>query len=83
MDAYMTGMLIKSTACHSAQFRGTMEKRLCRNGVYSSAKCNAIDRLIAYTSIMLSHNGKVSRDSLEDRAFIAFNISITTNLGVG
>lgn len=29
---------------------------------------------------MLSHSGKVKRDSLDDNAFIAFSISITTRL---
>jgi hypothetical protein len=29
---------------------------------------------------MLSHSGKVKRDSLDDRAFMAFSISITTRL---
>lgn len=30
---YMTGKLIKSTACHSAQFNGTMENNDWRKGV--------------------------------------------------
>ena len=30
---YITGTLISSTALHSFQFSGTMEKRPCRNGV--------------------------------------------------
>lgn len=29
---------------------------------------------------MLSHSGKVKRDSLDDNAFMAFSISITTRL---
>lgn len=35
---------------------------------------------MAYTSIMFSHNGNVSSDSLDDRAFIALSISMTTRL---
>ena len=35
---------------------------------------------IAYTSFMFFHNGKVRRDSDEDSAFIALNISITTRI---
>ena len=31
---------------------------------------------------MLSHSGNVRRDSLEDRAFIAFSISMTTKLNI-
>jgi hypothetical protein len=44
---YMTGMLMSSTACHSLQFKGTMEKRPWRKGMYSSKKCSTIDRVIA------------------------------------
>lgn len=29
---------------------------------------------------MLSHRGRVRRDSLDDNAFMAFNISITTRI---
>lgn len=36
--------------------------------------------MIAYTSIMLFHSGKVKRDSLDERAFMALNISITTRM---
>ena len=36
--------------------------------------------MTAYTSIMLFHSGKVSSDSLDDRAFMALNISITTRM---
>lgn len=35
---------------------------------------------MAYTRIILSHRGSVNSDSLEDKAFMAFNISITTKL---
>ena len=35
---------------------------------------------MAYTRIMLSHRGSVRRDSLEDSAFIALSISMTTRL---
>lgn len=79
-ETHITGTLTNSTALHSFQFSGTIEKRPCRNGVYSRAKCSTIDRVIAYTRIMFSHRGSVMRDSLEERAFIAFNISITTKL---
>ena len=41
---YMTGALMTSTAFHSAQFRGRIENSAWRTGVYSSAKCRAIDR---------------------------------------
>lgn len=30
---YITGALMASTACHSGQFSGKMEKRVCKNGV--------------------------------------------------
>lgn len=76
----MTGMLIVRTARHSFQFNGRIENKLCKNGMYRIAKCSVIDRIIAYTSIMLFHSGKFSRDSLEERAFIALNISITTRM---
>ena len=39
-----------------------------------------MDRVMAYTSIMFSHKGNVRRDSLDDKAFIAFSISMTTSL---
>ena len=39
--------------------------------MYRIAKCNAIERVMAYTKIMLFHNGNVSKDSLDDNAFIA------------
>ena len=39
-----------------------------------------MDKVMAYTSIIFSHNGSVSRDSLEDRAFMAFSISMTTKM---
>lgn len=35
---------------------------------------------MAYTRIIFSHRGRVSKDSLDDKAFIAFNISMTTRL---
>ena len=76
----MTGALISKTALHSAMFSGTIENKPCKNGVYSSAKCNTMLSVMAYTSTMLSHNGRVSRDSLDERAFIAFSISITTRI---
>ena len=49
--------------------------------MYSSAKCSAIDNVTAYTRAMFSHNGSVMSDSLDESAFIALNISITTRLG--
>lgn len=39
-----------------------------------------MDKLMAYTRIMLSHRGSVKRDSLEDNAFMALSISMTTRL---
>ena len=47
MLTYITGMLMSSTACHSLQFKGTMEKSPWRKGMYSSMKCSTIDRVIA------------------------------------
>ena len=47
MFTYMTGMLMSRTACHSLQFKGTMENRPWRKGMYSSKKCSTIDRVIA------------------------------------
>ena len=44
------------------------------------AKCRAMDKLMAYTRIMLFQSGSVTRDSLDERAFTALNISITTRL---
>lgn len=76
----MTGALITRTACHSFQFSGRMENKVCNTGVYRRAKCNAMESVMAYTSIIFSHNGRVSRDSLEDKAFIALSISITTRI---
>jgi len=35
---------------------------------------------MAYTSTMFSHRGSVSSDSLEERAFMAFSISMTTRM---
>ncbi len=35
---------------------------------------------MAYTRTMFSHSGSVMRDSLEESAFIALSISITTSL---
>jgi hypothetical protein len=37
-------------------------------------------KVMAYTSFMFFHKGKVRRLSLELKAFIAFNISITTRI---
>ena len=48
--------------------------------MYRMAKCSPIDSVIAYTSIMLFHRGNVRRDSLDDNAFMAFSISITTRI---
>ena len=76
----MTGRLIYRTACHSFQFSGIMEKRVCKIGVYKRPKFRAIDKEMAQTSGILTHNGRVKRDSEDDRAFIALNISITTSL---
>ena len=44
------------------------------------AKWSDIERIIAYTRIMLFHRGKVRRDSLDERAFMALSISITTRV---
>src|SRR5690348_15817098 len=77
---HMTGALMARTAFHSAQLSGRMEKSDCRNGMYSKAKCSAIDRAMAYTSIMFSHTGSVRSDSLDDSAFMALNISMTTRI---
>lgn len=79
-ETYIIGALMYNTACHSFQFRGTIENNPCKNGIYSRAKCNAMLREIAYTSIMLSQRGKVNKLSLLDSAFIALNISMTTNI---
>ncbi len=35
---------------------------------------------MAYTRIMFSQSGRVRRDSLEDSAFMALSISMTTRL---
>ena len=43
-------------------------------------KWRAIDRLIARTKYAFFHSGSVRSDSLDDSAFIAFSISITTRL---
>ena len=43
-------------------------------------KCRAIDKLIANTRYGFFQSGSVRRDSLDDSAFIAFSISITTRL---
>jgi len=76
----MIGTLSHRTACHSFQSRGTIEKRPCKNGMYKRAKWRAIEREMAYTSIMFSQSGSVRRDSLDERAFMAFNISMTTRM---
>ena len=39
-----------------------------------------MDNVIAYTRIMLSQRGSVRRDSLDDNAFMALSISMTTRL---
>lgn len=44
------------------------------------AKCNVIDRMMAYTNIIFFHKGKVKSDALDDNAFMAFSISITTRI---
>lgn len=71
---------MKNTAFHSVAFIGRIENKPCRKGVYSRAKCNAIERAMAYTSIMLSQRGRVNRDSLDDNAFMALSISMTTRI---
>jgi hypothetical protein len=76
----MIGALMIKTAFHSFQLRGKIEKRVCRTGMYKSAKCKLMDRVMAYTSIILSHRGRVRSDSDEDRAFMAFSISMTTKM---
>lgn len=38
---------------------------------------------MAYTRIMFDQRGRVRSDSLEERAFIALSISMTTRLGGG
>lgn len=44
------------------------------------AKCRDMDRMMAYTSIILFHSGKLRSDSLEESAFMALSISITTRI---
>lgn len=44
---HITGKLINNTALHSFQFNGTMENRVCKIGIYSRAKCNAMDKDMA------------------------------------
>lgn len=82
-QTHITGKLINNTALHSFQFNGTMENRVCKIGIYSKARCNAMDKETAYTSIMFSQRGRVSRDSEDERAFMALSISITTSLVSG
>lgn len=77
---YITGKLISSTAFHSFQFSGMTEKSFCRIGVYRSPKCKTIDRIMAKTSTIFSQTGSSNSDSLDDSAFMALNISITTKL---
>lgn len=79
-STYTTGKLINSTAFHSFQFNGMTEKSFCRMGVYRSPKCRIIDRMMAKTSTIFSQTGSSNNDSLDDSAFMALNISITTKL---
>lgn len=48
--------------------------------MYKIAKWRDIERMTAYTRIMFFQSGKVRRDSLDERAFMAFNISMTTRM---
>ena len=48
--------------------------------MYKSAKWSAIDKVMAYTSIMLLQSGNVKSDSDEDKALTALNISMTTKI---
>lgn len=57
-----------------------MANNPCKNGMYKIAKWSDIDSMMAYASMGLCHRGNVRRDSLDDKAFIAFNISITTRI---
>lgn len=68
------------TACHSFQSSGTIANSPCKKGMYKIAKWRDMDNTIAYTSMRLCHSGNVSSDSLEDKAFIALSISITTRI---
>lgn len=77
---YTTGALIARTAFHSVQFNGKIENNVCKNGIYRMAKWRVIDRMMAYTSIILFQRGKARSDSLDESAFMAFNISITTRI---
>lgn len=43
-QTHITGKLINNTALHSFQFNGTMENRVCKIGIYSKARCNAMDK---------------------------------------
>ena len=47
MTTHITGALMSNTALHSAQFSGTIENSVCKNGVYSSAKCSTMDSVMA------------------------------------
>jgi hypothetical protein len=77
---HMMGALIHSTAFHSLISNGITLNKPCKNGTYSSAKCSAILRVIAATSIGFAQSGSVSRLSDELSAFIAFSISMTTKM---
>jgi hypothetical protein len=76
----MMGALIHMTAFHSLRSRGMTLNKPCRNGTYKSAKCSAMLSVMAATSIGFAQSGRVSRDSEELRAFMAFNISMTTKM---
>ena len=77
---YTTGALMATTAFHSIQSKGRIENRPCKKGTYKIAKCNAIERMMAPTSMGLCQRKNVRRDSLDESAFMAFNISMTTRI---
>jgi hypothetical protein len=77
---YITGKLIKKTAFHSFRESEATEKRVRKNGIYTIAQCRIIESMMAYTSVMFFHSGRVNKLSVELKPFIALNISITTRL---
>lgn len=76
----MIGALHAMTMFHSGTPSGTMPKMVCRIGVYNRMKWRIMESVMAYTKIMLFHSGRVSRDSDDDRAFMALSISMTTRI---
>ena len=68
-----------NTSTHSLISKGIIPNTSFMNGIYKITKCKIIENEIATINQGFNHTGIVNNELSSEMAFIALNISITTN----